>query len=250
LTRRQEVELAERRDRGDSQAVKKMVEHNIRLSVWRAKRWQGRGLPLDDLIQEGVFGLERAAQKFDPKRGIAFSTYATAWVDHFMQRALSREDIVPYIVRRRRVKADELLKAGSTVPEISRILKCKETDVVEALESSGIIASLDDEASLYERLAVPESEDEATVVKVREAVAGLDPLERKFIEHLYGLGPNEAHSKSEARKALGIAGSEAASLEARATTHLREALADLEHESPLQPCVTLGPEDLEVVCQR
>jgi RNA polymerase primary sigma factor len=250
LTPRQEVDLAMRRDHGDPVAVRTLVEHNIRLSVWRAKRWQGRGLPFEDLIQEGVFGLERAAQKFDPARGIRFSTYATTWVDHFMQRALSREDIVPYIVRRRRLKADELLKAGCTVPEIAKRLKCKELDVVEALESSNILASLDDESSLYERLAVPEPDDEATAIRVRDAIGCLPPLEREFMGRRFGLGPNEAHRKSDAAKAIGLSGREATEVEARAVGALRAMLSDLEHAAPNEPCVTLGPEDLEVICRR
>ena len=250
LTRVQESELAKRRDAGDPDAVRKMVEHNLRLSFWRAKKWQNRGVPYEDLVQEGVFGLERAAQKFNPERGVAFSTYATTWIDHFMQRSISQQDIVPYIIRRRRQKAEELRDSGKTPAEIAVILECKETDVIEALESSNVLASLDDESALYDRIAAPEPGEGETVFRVRDALDRLPTDAAEFIRMRHGIDPYEPHTRIEAARELGITGKEATALEATATAALRDLLGDLEYEPPLQPCIELGPEEVDVVCSR
>jgi len=80
LTREREVELAKRIEAGDRSARDEMIESNLRLVVSIAKRYQGRGLPFEDLLQEGTLGLIRAVEKFDRHRGFKFSTYATWWI--------------------------------------------------------------------------------------------------------------------------------------------------------------------------
>ena len=80
LTAAEEVELAKRIERGDKEAKERMINSNLRLVVSIAKRYQGQGVPLGDLIQEGVIGLNRAVEKFDWRRGFKFSTYATWWI--------------------------------------------------------------------------------------------------------------------------------------------------------------------------
>jgi len=77
LTADEEVDLAKRVERGDPHAKERMINSNLRLVVSIAKRYQGHGVALLDLIQEGVIGLIRAVEKFDWRRGFKFSTYAT-----------------------------------------------------------------------------------------------------------------------------------------------------------------------------
>lgn len=89
LSAQDEVTLARRRDQGDPQAVQELILANLRLVVSIAKRYQGHGLPLADLIQEGNIGLFRAVEKFDQKRGFKFATYATWWIRQAVNRAIA-----------------------------------------------------------------------------------------------------------------------------------------------------------------
>src|SRR5947207_4266324 len=91
LTAAQEVELAKRIERGDAEAKERMINSNLRLVVHNARKYTGHGVPLGDLIQEGVIGLNRAAEKFDWRKGFKFSTYATWWIRQACQRAVANQ---------------------------------------------------------------------------------------------------------------------------------------------------------------
>ncbi|MGH2855340.1 MAG: sigma-70 family RNA polymerase sigma factor, partial [Solirubrobacteraceae bacterium] len=82
----QEIELAQRIERGDLRAKELMINSNLRLVASNARRYQNQGLPLADLVQEGMLGLIRASEKFDWRKGFRFSTYATLWIRQAIQR--------------------------------------------------------------------------------------------------------------------------------------------------------------------
>jgi RNA polymerase primary sigma factor len=91
LTAAEEVELAKRIEDGDKQAKDLMINSNLRLVVSIAKKYQGHGISLLDLIQEGIIGLIRAVEKFDWRRGYKFSTYATWWIRQAVQRGVANK---------------------------------------------------------------------------------------------------------------------------------------------------------------
>src|SRR5919199_1042772 len=88
LSAKEEIELAKRIERGDLEAKERLINSNLRLVVSLAKKYPTYDLTLLDLIQEGIFGLVRAAEKFDWRKGYKFSTYATFWIRQAIQRGI------------------------------------------------------------------------------------------------------------------------------------------------------------------
>jgi RNA polymerase primary sigma factor len=139
LTAAQEVELAQRIERGDYAAKEHMIEANLRLVVSIAKRYRGLGLPFMDLIQEGTVGLIRAAEKFDWRKGFKFSTYATLWIQQSIARALadkSRVVRLPVHIGDRLRKLDvterQLEAQSGQSPSIETVAEAVGIDVDEA----------------------------------------------------------------------------------------------------------------------
>jgi len=243
LTREQEVELAKRIEDGDRQAKERMINSNLRLVVSIAKKYQGHELCLIDLIQEGVLGLIRAAEKFDHRRGFKFSTYATFWVRQSIQRGLAnkaRTIRIPVHIGQRerkiaRVQRELAIELGRdpTDDEIAAKAELTIARIREVREAPRTVTSLerplgdsDDGSELGDLLPSedrgPEDELEIGLREdaVRNAIARLPERERHVIELRFGLESDEPTPLREAGRVLGLSSEGVRRLESQALRRL------------------------------
>jgi RNA polymerase primary sigma factor len=243
LTKEEEIELAKLIERGDEQAKERMINSNLRLVVSIAKRYQGHGLSLLDLIQEGIIGLMRAVEKFDWRRGFKFSTYATWWIRQAVQRGVankSRTIRLPVHIADREQKmarAERLLapKLGRqpTEEEIAKQAKLPLKQVREVRHAARAITSLDkplgaDNEGRFGDLFASEGsepEEELTVSLeedvLRRAVAQLPEREREVVKRRYGLnGERDPASLATIGRELGLTRERVRQIEASALEQL------------------------------
>jgi RNA polymerase primary sigma factor len=244
LTREEEVELAKRIERGDLEAKERLVNSNLRLVISNARKYQGLDLPLLDLIQEGILGLIRAAEKFDYRRGYKFSTYATFWIREAIQRAIAnraRTIRIPVHIGQRerkigRVQRELQARLGRepTDEQIAAEAELSEREVREARETARVVTSLDRPVGDEEDTSLgalipsgelsPEEEVEIALQQdaVRSALDRLPEREREVVRLRYGIDGDDPTPLREAGRRLGISSEEVRRLERRALSELAE----------------------------
>jgi RNA polymerase primary sigma factor len=251
LTREEERELARRKDEGDEEAKRRLIESNLRLVMAITRNYTKASVPLLDLIQEGNLGLIRAVEKFDYRLGYKLSTYATWWIRQAITRALADQgrtirlpvhvaDQVRRLLRARRQLAQKLNREP-TLTELARETQQSEERVRELLELVENPVSLEtpvgDGESIYGDLiedvnALAPHEQSAEQARARELARALDQLNprmRRVLSLRFGLDGEPQQTLEEVGTQLGITRERVRQLETRALRELRASAPGLEH---------------------
>jgi RNA polymerase primary sigma factor len=219
LTSDEQIALAKRIEEGDEAARQQMIAANLRLVVHWARRYQGRGIDLSDLIQEGTFGLMRAVEKFDWRRGFKFSTYATWWIRQSLQRAVQSkgrairlpEDAVAA------EQAQERDGESSNEPHLPRVVASLDQSL-----GADASATLGD---LFSSEGTPVDQEVAEAVdleRLGHAIDRLSEMERDVVRLRFGLLGQPPASLETTAKQLGIGVRRVRSIEASALRFLAD----------------------------
>ena len=247
LSREEEDEIARAAARGDAAARHKLINGNLRFVINVAKKYQGHGIPLDDLISEGNVGLIQAVERFDISRGYRFISYAVWWIRQSIIKALYEKSRLIRLpanqssnlvrIEKAKVMIDGHMGTDAEVQEIARLLNMDESHIEDIVAISREIVSLekqvnyDKDATILEdfiedtRYDTPDQKviTKALEADIEEVLSTLGSREADIIRCRYGLGMRHPLSLKEIGELYNLTKERIRQIEHNAIMHLRQA---------------------------
>ncbi len=245
LTPDEEVDLARRIKQGDQEALHKLTRANLRFVVSVAKKYQGQGLSLADLINEGNYGLIKAAQRFDETRGFKFISYAVWWIRQAILQALAEQSRVVRLplnrigtiskIRKTSAKLSQVNDRSPNIEELAKELEIDVEKVREAMQHTGRHLSMDapfnedDDNSLLDVL--PDDEDtqpdetlldESVKIDIERALSLLHPREAEITRLYFGIGREHPLTLEEIGQRFGLTRERVRQIKEKALRKLRQ----------------------------
>src|SRR3989338_1420011 len=257
LTPEEEIELAERIKKGDKAARHKMIQSNLRLVINIAKKYSHFGVSMLDLIEEGNMGLMKAVEKFNPKKGYRFSTYAAWWIRQYISRAIANQGktvrmpvyIIELLMRFKKV-TEHLSISLKRKPRLCEIAKRLKLPMKRAKQLSKMVTGISSlnapvgEDNSTEFLDLIEDESIVSAVdglsnflmqeRIKDLLEKMSKREKKILNLRFGLRDGVPHTLRDTAKHFGITRERVRQIENAAMKKMREGIAQQEKEMVLK----------------